>query len=74
MTLDALVMLAGFFVAVLPFLGFPIQWDNVILVILGVFVIVLGIVIRRRGLQGRSATLKGTSVVESAPRYDEGAR
>ena len=49
MTLDALIMLAGFLVAVLPFLGFPVQWDNIILVALGVLVIALGIFVRRRG-------------------------
>jgi hypothetical protein len=50
MTLDALIMFAGAFVALLPFLGFPTSWDTVILFILGVFIVALGIVTRRRGL------------------------
>ena len=48
MTLDALIIIAGVLVAMLPFLGFPIQWDNMILVALGVGVITLGIILRRR--------------------------
>jgi hypothetical protein len=43
MSLDALIMLAGFFVAVLPFLGFPIQWDNYLLIGAGILIIALGI-------------------------------
>lgn len=49
MTLDALIMLSGALVAVLPFLGFPNSWDKVILVVTGIFIIALGIVVRRRG-------------------------
>jgi hypothetical protein len=50
MTLDALIMFAGAFVALLPFLGFPTSWDTAILFILGIFIVALGIVVRRRGL------------------------
>lgn len=49
MTLDALIMGAGAFIAVLPFLGFPESWDNVLFFLAGAFVIALGIVVRRRG-------------------------
>lgn len=49
MTLDALIMLAGVLVLALPFLGFPVAWNSVLLVILGVLIIALGIVVRRRG-------------------------
>lgn len=49
MTLDALIMFAGTFVAVLPFLGFPNSWDTVLLFLAGACIISLGIVIRRRG-------------------------
>jgi len=48
MTLDALIMLAGAFVAMLPSLGFPNSWDNVLSFLAGVFIIALGIVVRRR--------------------------
>lgn len=68
MTIDALIMAAGAFVAILPFLGFPIKWDSVFLVVIGVFIITLGIIIRRRGA-GRKALRGRTSqaFVESAP-------
>jgi hypothetical protein len=50
MTLDALIMLSGAFVALLPFLGFPTSWDTVLLFVIGLFIVALGIVARRRGL------------------------
>ena len=49
MTIDSLIMLSGAFVAVLPFLGFPNSWDGVFFFLAGIFVISLGIVVRRRG-------------------------
>ncbi len=48
MTIDSLILLAGGLIAVLPFLGIPNRIDSVIFALLGVFVISLGIVIRRR--------------------------
>ncbi|MBV9159672.1 MAG: hypothetical protein JO019_03715 [Candidatus Kaiserbacteria bacterium] len=48
MTLDTLIILAGVLTATLPFLGFPHSWDTVFFFLLGVFVIALGIVVRRR--------------------------
>ena len=48
MTLDTLVMLSGVFVAVLPLLGFPNTWDTVFFLAAGVFIIALGIAVRRR--------------------------
>lgn len=48
MTLDALIILAGALVALLPFLGFPNSWDTVLFFLLGVAIIGLGIVVRRR--------------------------
>ncbi|RJQ34434.1 hypothetical protein C4568_02615 [Candidatus Parcubacteria bacterium] len=48
MTVDALTILAGVVVAVLPFLGFPSSWVRVILFILGLCIVILGIVVRRR--------------------------
>lgn len=74
MTLDALIMFSGALIALIPFLGFPLKWDNVILVVLGVFIIALGIVIRRRGLVKRSAINKGngTLFVESVPQRSVG--
>ena len=48
MTLDTLIMLSGGFVALLPFLGFPNSWDNVLLVAAGVFIVILGLLVRTR--------------------------
>lgn len=50
MTLDTLIMFTGALVAVLPFLGLPSSWDTVLFFLAGVFVIALGIIVRRRGL------------------------
>ena len=47
MTIDALLMFAGAFVATLPFLGFPNSWDTVLFFCAGVFIVGLGIVVRR---------------------------
>jgi len=41
-------MLSGTFVALLPFLGLPSSWDTVFYFLLGVFVITLGIIVRRK--------------------------
>jgi len=48
MTTDTLIILSGALVALLPFLGFPTSWDTVLFFLLGIFVIGLGIVVRRR--------------------------
>ncbi len=54
MTLDALIMGAGAFVALLPFLGFPASWDRVLFLLAGAFVIGLGVAARRK--RGREET------------------
>ena len=48
MTLDTLIILGGAFVAILPFLGFPSSWDSALLFLAGIFVMSLGITLRRR--------------------------
>ena len=48
MTLDALIMFLGTFVALLPFLGFPNNWDSAMLLVVGVLLVALGIIVRRR--------------------------
>ncbi len=65
MTIDTLIMFSGVFVAILPFLGFPIHWDNMILVALGIIITTLGIIVRRRS--GRRAPRAHSSFVESTP-------
>lgn len=49
MTIDTLIMLGGGFVALLPFLGLPNSWDSVLYVMAGIYVIALGIYVRRKG-------------------------
>ena len=43
-------MVFGAFVAVLPFLQFPLDWTNFFAFIAGIVIIGLGIAVRRRGL------------------------
>jgi membrane protein implicated in regulation of membrane protease activity len=66
MTLDILIMFAGAAIMTLPFLGIPLKWDNVLLVILGIFVVMLGIIVRRRAFRYGTPKGKG-SFVESSP-------
>jgi len=69
MTLDSLIMLAGAFVAILPFLGFPNSWDSVILFVLGALIIALGIVVRRRAPR-RSVQERDSIFVENTPKQN----
>lgn len=51
MTIDAMIMLAGGLVALLPIMeGLPVDWQRPILFVLGIFIVGLGIIVRRRGL------------------------
>lgn len=73
MTIDALIMLMGALVATLPFLGFPIRMDNVILVVLGIIVISLGIIVRRRDVAQRARERRAhQTYVESSPQVQSG--
>jgi len=67
MTLDALIMLAGAFVAMLPFLGFPNSWDTMFLFLVGVFTIGLGIAVRRR-IGSADEGGNGGTFIENRPR------
>ena len=53
MTLDTVIMLAGGFVAVLPFLQLPPSWITPLSFIAGVVIIGLGVVVRRNGARCR---------------------
>lgn len=64
MTLDTLIMSGGAFVAILPFLGIPQSIDTVLLFLAGVFLIGLGIAMRRR--LGTSLRKGGETFVDSA--------
>jgi hypothetical protein len=69
MTTDALIILAGTVVAVLPFLGFPTSWDTALFFILGVCIIALGIAVRRKQV-ARRTEVKPTLFAESLPSQD----
>ena len=66
MTTDALIILAGILVALLPHLGFPTNWDKVFLTILGFFIVALGIAVRRKQVAQRPEA-KPTHFTESQP-------
>jgi len=69
MSLDALIILSGVLIALLPFLGFPLKWYNVILVILGVVVIALGVVvILRRLIRSSPISTEDGTDVDNVPR------
>ena len=74
MTIDTLIMLSGAFVAILPFLGFPNSWDSVLFFIAGIFIISLGIVVRRRGasMTPRPTEKNGGTFVENTPQKNDG--
>lgn len=55
MTLDALIMLCGTLVALLSIAGFPPSWYKPMFFILGIVVVILGIVVRRRRGQWETA-------------------
>jgi len=78
MSLDALIMLFGALVAVMPFLGFTVNMQMWILFILGIIIIGLGIAVRRRGERQRSIRARKGEFVESIPSgivsYDMEAR
>jgi hypothetical protein len=73
MTIDALIMALGTCVAVLPILqGVPDSWQRPILFLLGIAIVALGIVVRRRGLGDRAHTARkpaaqASTFVESTP-------
>ena len=67
MSLDAVIMLLGALVAVLPFLGFTVSMQMWIFFILGIIVIGLGIAVRRRGMRQQQARRRKGEFVESTP-------
>lgn len=64
MTLDALIILSGAFVAILPFLGFPVSWDRVMFLIAGIFIIALGVALRRSRVRRRNERSEVYSIPE----------
>ena len=71
MTLDTLIMLAGAFVALLPFLGFPNSWDTVLFFIAGIFIVALGILVRMR--MSKNDTTASRPLVDTSPRQPHDA-
>ncbi len=70
MTLDAVIMLTGAFVAVLPFLGFPNSWDTVFFFLAGVLIVALGIIVRRRENENAlPVEKKNGTFAESSPLF-----
>ena len=71
MSLDALIMLSGAFVAVLPFLGFPNSWDRFFFLAAGIFIVALGIIVRRRTGHVVKAPKQRRSTPREIPRYED---
>lgn len=73
MTLDTLIIASGAFVGLLPFLGFPNSWDTALFFLAGVFIVGLGIVVRRRRGEEETAARRASTFVERAPliRHEE---
>lgn len=67
MSIDALIMFAGVLVALMPFLGFPNSWDAIVFLVLGIIIIGLGIIVRRRGKPRKMKPPVEQSFVENAP-------
>lgn len=67
MTLDTLIMIAGGFVATLPFLGLPNSWDTVLLFCAGVGIVALGILVRRQKPHTDSGDISNSRSHEDVP-------
>ena len=65
MTLDTILLLLGVFGVILPSLGFPSTVDDVLFRIVGVAVLIVGILLRRRG--GVQVHATNSAVAESRP-------
>jgi len=70
MTLDMFIIFGGAFVAILPFLGFPNSWDRVLLLIVGICIVALGFVVRRRVSPDASSRARSSETyTESTPQF-----
>ncbi len=67
MTIDALIMLFGALIAIIPFLGFTVSQQMWIFFFLGIIVIGLGIAVRRRGKRKQITRTRKGEFVESVP-------
>jgi hypothetical protein len=67
-----LVIFLGAWVALQPFLGLPLAWDNSILALLGISLVGLGVILRRDSMARRARRQAGTEAyMENAPREAE---
>lgn len=64
MSIDTLIMLLGVLTVMLPYLGFPSSWDRLLYVLIGLGVITLGVVVRRRSGGHKPS---GQEFVDSVP-------
>jgi hypothetical protein len=77
MTLDAVIMAFGVFVAILSFLQLPPEWNTALFFIAGVVITGLGIMVRRRGARSsppaRSSPSSSSRFVDSQYSDDDHA-
>ncbi len=71
MTLDTLIILFGTLTGLVAFSGFPPEWKDWIVLALGVIVVILGVVARRRlnklARKTKAVRARRKDIVESAP-------
>ena len=67
MSLDALIMLAGALIALIPFLGFTVVMQMWIFFLIGIIIIGLGIAVRRRGMPVQRERKRKRDRLDSTP-------
>ena len=65
MTLDTVLLLLGVFSVILPSLGFPNSIDETIIRLVGIAILIVGVLLRRRG--GAAVHVSHGAVAESRP-------
>ena len=59
MSKDTAIVVLGFFVALMPFLGFPSLWETIFFVLAGVCIAILAFLLRKEVLMGISHSTIG---------------
>lgn len=70
---ELLIILLGFFVAVLPFLGFPMSIDTILFAVAGISIALLGVLVRRDIIEheARSSRMRETYTQNPLPEESE---
>jgi hypothetical protein len=69
---ETLIIFLGAWVALQSFLGFPLQWDMIMLAILGIAILGLGVLLRRDAIARRTHhTPHAETFIENTPEDPE---